>query len=180
MLLPALQGRRALDKQKDTNGERQRLWCGSAKSLLRWYSPISGSQRRRHCSTQSLGLPLRNYLHWHFLRSQLLNQYMSRIQFSPITQFNSYLEFLWANQQCWKAVCHKDQKYCQDWDFCVPDPKVKDICAVSYDKRENKPSFHTLPTSLNPTDLKELILIILFHPGHCLGSTLDTAEFTDM
>lgn len=30
MLLPALQGRRALDRQRDANRERDRLWCGSA------------------------------------------------------------------------------------------------------------------------------------------------------
>lgn len=35
LLSPALQGRRALDGQKDTKGEREGLWCGSAKSQLR-------------------------------------------------------------------------------------------------------------------------------------------------
>lgn len=62
-----------------------------AKSRLRWRSPVS-----RPRAAQSQGLSLLTYLHWHFSCSQLLNQYMNRIQFTPITQLRSYLELLWG------------------------------------------------------------------------------------
>lgn len=76
---------------------------------------------------------------------------------------SNYSAVTWSSygehQQHWKALCHEDQKYPQDLDLSFPDPKVKDIFALLYDEGEDKPSFHTLPTSLNSTDRQKLILI---------------------
>lgn len=150
------------------------------QSQLRWYNPISGSQRGCHCSTQSLGLPSVNYLYWHFSCSQLLNHYMNRIQFSPITQLSSYLGFLWGTPRALES--------CLPLRLKIP-PRLRPLCSPSKSKRylccirwwggKQTLLSHSSNIHLIPLTSKKLILIFLFHPGHCLRSTLVTAEFTD-